>query len=189
MNKSRTWIIRALMVAIAASISLLAFASEEEKGTPERYRAVAVTSTISRMNPATQLTILVDRYTTDAELREYATLLKAEGLDPLKRAMEKVNVGRISTPGAVGTAVAMARLHQTDKGRAVRLITARPFSAVQLRHGDGNLYPFSMMELYPEEGEGILFGTLKPYFDETGRLSIKVAGTEPLKLTNVEQVK
>jgi hypothetical protein len=137
----------------------------------------------------TQLDIVVDRYTTEEELKEYATLLKAKGVDPLKRTLEKVNVGRISTPGAVGTAVAIARQHKTEKGKAIRLVTARPFSAVQLRYGDGDVYPFSMMELYPEKGEGLLIGTLKPYFDEAGQLSIKVAGTEPVKLINVKQVK
>ena len=164
-------------------------ASEKEKGTQERYKAVTVISQTSKMNPATQLDILIDRYTEEDELLEYAKLLKAKGVEPLKRTLEKVNVGRISTPGSVGTAIAIARLHQSDKGRAVRLVTARPMSRIQLRRGDGDVYPFSMIELYPDKGEGIMIGTLKPYFDETGKLSIKVAGAEPVKLINVEQVK
>ena len=178
-----------VLLAILGSGTLLLVASEKEKAAPERYKAVTVISTTSKLDPATQLDIVVDRYTAEAELQEYAKLLKAKGVEPLKRALEKVNVGRISTPGAVGTAVAIARLHKTEKGKAVRLVTARPMSAVQLRYGDGDQYPFSIIELYPEKGEGLLIGTLKPYFNEAGQLSIKVAGSEPVKLINVEQVK
>lgn len=186
MRKAR---IRALglLVAVWGTGQLLGL-SEKVEGKPERYKAVTMISQTSKMNPATQLDILVERYTTKEELLEYANLLKSKGLDPLKRTLEKVNVGRISVPGSVGTAVAIARVHQTDKGKAVRLITARPMSGIQLRYGDGDLYPFTIMELYPEKGEGIILGTVQPYFDEDGRLSIKVAGTKSIELINVAQV-
>lgn len=176
-----------LILSVSGASQLLA-SSEKGEGTPERYKAVTMISQTAKMNPATQLDILIERYTPEAEILEYANLLKEEGVDPLKRTLEKVNIGRISTPGSVGTAVAIARVHQTDKGKAVRLVTARPMSGVQLRYGDGNQYPFTITELYPEKGEGIIIGTVRPYFDESGQLSIKVAGSEPIKLINVEQV-
>ena len=85
--------------------------------------------------------------------------------------------------------MSLARLHKTEKGKAIRLVTARPMSGVQLRRGDGDQYPFSMIELYPETGEGLLIGTLKPYFDESGQLSIKVAGAKPVQLMDVKQAR
>jgi len=188
MKRITIMLFSALLLSVGGA-SLLLASSEKEKATPERYKAVTVMSRTAKMDPATQLDILVERYTTEDELQEYKNLLKTKGVEPLKRALEKVNVGRISAPGSVGTAVAISRVHQTEKGKAIRLITARPISRVQLRYGDGDLYPFSLVELYPEKGEGLIIGTLKPYFDESGQVSAKVAGTEPIKLINVEQVK
>jgi len=184
----RTTVIFVSFLVGALGASQLPASSEKSKGTPERYKAVTMVSQTAKLNPATQLDILVERYTPEAEILEYANLLKAKGVDPLKRTLEKVNVGRISTPGSVGTAVAIARVHQTDKGKAVRLVTARPMSGIQLRYGDGDQYPFTIMELYPEKGEGLIIGTVRPAFDEDGQLTIQVAGSEPIKLINVEQV-
>jgi hypothetical protein len=172
------------IVGVLAADPLLALS---EKG--ERYKAVTVMSPSSGLEPVTQFDILVEKYTSESEILEYANLLKQKGVEPLKRTLEKVNVGRISAAGSVGTAVAIARVHQTDKGKAIRLVTARPMSRLQLRYGDGDQYPFTIMELYPEKGEGLIIGTVRPYFDEEGRLSVQVAGSQPVKLINVEQIK
>ena len=39
-----------------------------------------------------------------------------------------------------------------------------------------------------EKGEGLIIGTVRPDFDEAGRLSVQAAGSEPVKLINVERI-
>ena len=67
-----------LLFSIAGAGLLLA-SSEKAKETPDRYKAVTVQTKTARANPAVQLDILVERYTSDSERKEYFQLLKEEG--------------------------------------------------------------------------------------------------------------
>ena len=62
---------------------LLVAASEKEQPGPHRFKAVNVQAKTARANPATQIDIMVDRYTTDQERQDYVEILKEQGPDAL----------------------------------------------------------------------------------------------------------
>jgi hypothetical protein len=181
-----------LLVGLVGT-SLLQASSETEKAKPERYKAVTVQAKTARLNPATQLDILVERYTSDGERMEYFKVLKEKGPEALLRTLSKVNVGRISAPGQVGVAVAVARIRETESGKRVRLVATRPVSFLQARRGDiSDKYPYTIMDLYLNEnskGQGSVVSAIKVYFDDDGQLQIQGLGGDPLDLINVEKVK
>jgi len=173
--------------------SLLWASSEKEKATPERYKAVSVQPKTARLNPATQLDILVERFTSDSERMEYAQVLKEKGPEALLRTLSKINVGRISAPGQVGVAVAVARVRETEGGKRVRLVTTRPVSFLQARRGEiSDQYPYTIMDLYLDndgKGQGSVVSAIKVFFDDDGQLQLQGLGGNPLDLINVELVK
>ena len=173
-------------------ISLWA-ASETEKGTPERYKAVSVQPKTAKANPAVQIDIQVNRYTSDSERMEYLQLLKSKGEEALLKTLGKANVGRISAPGQVGVAVAVARLRKTEGGHRVRLVTTRPVSFLQARRGEiADQFPYTVVDLYLDEsgkGNGSVLSALRVFFDDDGQIQIQGLGGDPLDLINVERVK
>jgi hypothetical protein len=181
----------ALLFSVVGAGLLLA-SSEKEKGTPERYKAVTVQPKSARLNPAVQLDILVERYTSDSERMEHLKLLKEKGPEALLRTLGKVNVGRISAPGQVGVAVAVARIRETEGGKRVRLVTTRPVSFLQARRGETpDQFPYTVMDLYLDangKGNGSVLSALKVVFDDDGQLQIQGLGGDPVDLINVEKI-
>ena len=74
-----------LVVLVLALGSTVVFASEKEKPTRETYTARTGLSPVHQLDNAVSLTIVVDRYTSEEELKEFAAMLKSKGIDPLKR--------------------------------------------------------------------------------------------------------
>ena len=186
-------VLRSFLLLSFVGTSPLWGASEKEKPAPERYKAVTVQPKTARLNPATQLDILIERYTSDGERMEYFRLLKEKGPEALLRTLSKVNVGRISAPGQVGVAVAVARIRETESGKRIRLVTTRPVSFLQARRGEiVDEFPYTIMDLYLNEdskGQGSIVSAIKVSFDDDGQLQIQVLGGDPLDLINVEKVK
>ena len=181
------------LLFIVVGAALLMASSEKAKEAPDRYRAVTVQSKSARLNPAVQLDILVERYTSDSERMEYFQLLKEKGPEALLRTLGKVNVGRISAPGNVGVAVAAARIRETEGGKRVRLVTTRPVSFLQARRGEmADQFPYTVMDLYLDangKGNGSVLSALKVVFDDDGQLQIQGVGGDPVDIINVERVK
>ena len=191
MKGHRKQYLLSVLLGMMVSGYLLAATSQKEEGTPERFKAVNVQAKTAKANPATQLDILVEKYTTDNERQGYAKLLKEQGPDALRRTLEKVNVGQISVPGAVGVPIAVARIRETDGGRRIRLVTTRSMSFLQVRRGDSSDYPYTVMDLYLDEnakGKGSVLTAVKIFFDDQGQLQAQAVGGDPLELINVEKV-
>ena len=188
---NRTTSLAFLVLSLGGTSSLWAV-SEKEKGSV-RYKAVTVLPKTAKANPAVQLDILVDRFTSDNERMEYLQLLKAKGEEAMLKTLGKVNVGRISTPGQVGVAVAVARVRETEGGQRVRLVTTRPVSFLQARRGEiADQFPYTVMDLYLDDegkGNGSVLSALRVFFDDDGKLQIQGVGGDPVDLINVERVK
>jgi len=179
-----------LVLSLVGTSSLWAV-SEKEKASV-RYKAVTMLPKTARSSPAVQLDILVDRLTSDSERMEYLQLLKEKGEEAMLKTLAKVNVGRISTPGQVGVAVAVARVRDTEGGQRVRLVTTRPVSFLQARRGEmADQFPYTVMDLYLDadgKGNGTVLSALRVFFDDDGQLQIQGLGGDPVDLINVERV-
>ncbi len=72
-----------------------------------------------------QFDFRITKYTSDEELDKYAEILKEKGPEALRRALEKVDVGRISPVGRTGNQTAVARKRQDGSETVITVVTAR----------------------------------------------------------------
>jgi hypothetical protein len=59
-----------------------------------------------------QFDFRITQYTTDDEVQNFAQLLKNQGINALRRALEKENKGRFNVVGSTGNQIAVARKRQ-----------------------------------------------------------------------------
>jgi len=155
----------------------------------ESYAAVVV-GTGGRIGGRTlNLNINIDKWTSDQEVRAYLVQLMEEGQDALRRTLEKVTVGRIAPVATTGTDVSVARTYETEEGRIIRLVAARPMRFLELYHGGRSTdYPFTIIELRLNsegKGEGSILGGTQLEFSEDGQLEVESFGNQYAKLVNV----
>jgi len=176
-----------LLLAIIVSVALATVEGQERKR--ESYAAVIV-GTGGRIGGRTvNLDIHIDNYTSDQQIQAYLVQLQEEGQDALRKTLEKVTVGRIAPAAATGTDLSIARVFQTEQGKVIRLVTARPVSFLEAyRSGRSMDYPFTIMELQLDKegkGEGSIMGGAKLKFNKEGQLDIESYGNQYAKLVNV----
>ena len=87
-----------------------------------------------------------------------------KGQDALRELLEETTVGRIAPAATTGTDLSIARLHATEDGKIIRLVTARPVSFFEAYRGGRSMdYPFTIMELRLDKdwkGEGSMEKTM-----------------------------
>lgn len=132
----------------------------------------------------------VSRYTSDDEVDQLAALLKEKGPDALRRAMEKLDVGRINPTGSVGNQIAVARKRQAGSDTILTVVTARtmPFAEVY-RGGRTTDYPFGFLQVKLNDkgkGDGQIMVAAKIRFDKKkGHYEIESYGNQYIKAVNV----
>jgi hypothetical protein len=90
----------------------------------------------------------VTRYASDEEVQQLAELVQAKSTDALRRAMEKLDAGRISPVGSVGNQIAVARKRQDGSDTVITIVTARIMPFVELyRAGRTTDYPFGFLQV------------------------------------------
>src|SRR3974377_942544 len=143
-----------LMIAFAGFVPT-AF-SQEEKGQVDAYTFVAISTGGSTGGRSASFDFRINRYTTDQEIEELGNVLKTQGQDGLRRAMEKLDVGRINLVGTTGTQIAVARKKQTPDGTIITIVTPRNMSFAELYNSGRSVdYPFGFLRLtLTEQGEG-----------------------------------
>jgi hypothetical protein len=132
----------------------------------------------------------INRYATDEEIDQLAELLKEKGPDALRRALEKLDVGRINPVGSVGNQIAVARKRQIGSDTVITLVTARNMPFIELyRGGRTTDYPFGFVRLtLNEKGEGTgqIIVAAKIRFDKKkGHYEIESFGHQYIKAINV----
>ena len=151
-----------LLVAVAVT-SMLTLEQNQAQGHERDSYAAVVVGTGGRIGGRTlNLNIIIDSYTSDEQVREYLVLLQEEGQDALRKVLENTTVGRIAPVATTGTDLSIARVHPTDDGKIIRLVTARPVSFFEAYRGGRSMdYPFTIMELRLDKegkGEGSIMG-------------------------------
>jgi hypothetical protein len=168
---------RAVGCAVVLGLALPATAAERHTG------EVAV-----KGGTPVPLTVTIEELTSDDRTFELAELLHAKGDAALAEALAKLEAGEIEVGGARHR-VAVARSRETDEGRVVVAITARPLSLEgAARDAKVADYALGCVELLLDAdgtGQGRLTPACQMAFGEDGYLEAKNVGEEPLAIVNV----
>jgi hypothetical protein len=144
-----------LLVATAILMPTLS-AQQGQETTSEAYSATAIGTGGAVGGKSIPFDFRVTRYASDQEVQQLAELVQAKGTDALRRAMEKLNAGRISPVGSVGNEIAVARKRQDGSDTVITIVTARIMPFVELyRAGRTTDYPFGFLQVrLNDKGQG-----------------------------------
>jgi hypothetical protein len=166
------------------------FCQEAQQTREEAYSAVAVGTGGSVGGKSIAFNFRINRHATDEEVDQLAALLKEKGPDALRRAMEKLDVGRINPTGSVGNQIAIARKRQVGGETVITIVTARNMPFIELyRGGRTTDYPFGFLQVKLNdkgEGTGQVMAAAKIRFNkEKGHYEIESYGNQYVKVVNV----
>jgi hypothetical protein len=167
---------------------------QEGENKPEAYSAVAIGTGGSVGGKSIGFDFRINRYATDEEVDKLAELLKAKGPEDLRRALEKMDVGRISPTGSTGNQIALARKHEADSETVITVVTARNMPFIELYRGSRTKdYPFGFLQVKLNEkgeGSGQIMVAAKIRFDKKkGHYEIESYGNQYIKAINVRPLK
>jgi hypothetical protein len=168
--------------------SLVAFA--QDKTPPEAYSSVAIGTGESVGGKSIQFDFRITQYTTDEGVQKFAQLVKDNGTNALRRALEKEDKGRISAVGSTGHQIAVARKRQQGPDTFITMVTARTMPFMELyNNGRTTDYPFGFLQVTLNakgEGTGQIMAAAKIRFDKKkGKYEIESYGNQYVKATNV----
>lgn len=179
----------ALVFIFLMGVSFALAEEKQEKSKGEFYSGVVIGTGGAIGGRSMNLDIRINEHTSDEDIVGYVNLLKEKGQDQLRLELEKMNVGKISPSGRVGTDIAIARVFEGADGKVIRLVTARQMPFLELYHGGRSTdYPFSIVEIrLDQDGKGVgsIIGGAKIKFTDEGRVEIESYGNQYAKLTNV----
>jgi len=163
----------------------------------ERFTATAVNMAAMSSGPVTTpVSIVISRWSTDAERDTLVTTLREQGASAvLEKLKDMPRAGSIAAPGSVGQEVHFARrLPGANGGERVILITDRPMGWWELTSGDRTTeYPFTLVELRigsDGKGEGKASVATKVMVEpESNTVALENWGTQPVALQNVRREK
>ena len=206
--KARSLIAACLLAVLALVLTVPASAPaqdkpKEEKPKSEKFGALAYMP--SGAGPAmvgagarVNVDIWVDRYTTDAEAKDWAGAL-LEGGSPalLKKLEDAKTIGKIRMTGRVGFYdFKLIRSHKTQDGRRIYLVGDRPVGFLEVYAGSRSQdYPFGILQLDlkqnskgKEEGTGALIYAGKIKVLENNSIEVETYGVEPIRLLGVRKL-
>jgi hypothetical protein len=177
-----------LLLGVAFIVSPLLCQQEQTK--PEAYSGTALGTGGTVGAKSIGFDFRVNRFTSVEEVDQLAALLKEKGPDALRRAMEKLDVGRINPTGSVGNQIAVARKRQDGSDTIITIVTARIMPFVELYHGGRTTdYPFGLLQVKVNdkgEGSGQILVAAKIRFDKKkGHYEIESFGNQYIKAVNV----
>ena len=206
--KARALIAACLLAVLALALAVPASAPaqdkpKEEKPKSEKFGALAYMP--SGAGPAmvgagarVNVDIWVDRYTNDAEAKDWAGAL-LEGGSPglLKKLEDAKTIGKIRMTGRVGFYdFKLIRSHKTQEGRRIYLVGDRPVGFLEVYAGSRSQdYPFGILQLDlkqnskgKEEGTGALIYAGKIKVLENNSIEVETYGVEPIRLLGVRKL-
>jgi len=178
----------ALFAILFVVLPLLSFA--QDKTSPEAYSGVAIGTGGSVGGKSISFDFRITQYTTDEEVQSFAQLVKDQGTDALRRALEKEDKGRINVVGSTGNQIAVARKRQDGAGAIITVVTARTMPFIELyRNGRTTDYPFGFLQVKLDSsgnGTGQIMAAARIRFDKKkGKYEIESYGNQYIKATNV----
>lgn len=136
------------------------------------------------------VTINIQSYTSDAEVRRLAGILSQKGPNALRDALWDLEAGYIRVGGGLGYPIAVARSTNTESGRIVRLMMDRPIAFWESWNSTRSLdYPFSYIELRLDrngKGEGQMIPAAQVSLSG-GNVDVEGLGFQPVRLLNVQK--
>jgi hypothetical protein len=180
-------------IALFVSFLLFCFsftASSQDKASPEAYSGVAIGTGGSVGGKTIQFDFRITQFTTDEQVQNFAQLVKDQGTDALRRALEKEDKGRINVVGSTGNQIAVARKRQQGSDTIITVVTARAMPFLELyKNGRTTDYPFGFLQVILNakgEGTGQIMAAAKIRFDKKkGQYQIESYGNQYIKATNV----
>ena len=182
---------RLAILLVLGSLFLLSSSEGQEAGKkPEAYSGVAIGTGGAVGGRSVQFEFRINRYTADEEVQRFADLVKENGTEALRRALEKEDVGRLSVTGRVGNEIAVARKRQDGQDTLITLVTARNMPFLELyRGGRSTDYPFGFMQVRLNargEGVGQIMAAARIRFNKKeGKYEIESYGNQYIKVVNV----
>ena len=163
---------------------------QEEKGQVDAYTFGAISTGGPSGGRSASFDFRINRYTTDQEIEELGNILKAQGQDGLRRALEKLDVGRINLVGRTGTQIAVARKRQTPDGMVITIVTPRNMSFQELYNSGRSVdYPFGYVRFtLNDKGEGtgqIMAATKITFNKKKDTVELESFGNQYIKAANV----
>ena len=189
---SRNFTHMILVGIIMLSVSHLK-AQESGDSKPTRITAAALVVRGMAATSSTFISIHIENFTTDEKRNELLVILQEGGPDALRRALEKLDMGQLSTSGRIGVPIAVARAYQVEGGTLYNIVTARNISFFeQWRGGRSRDYPFSVAQIIIDDngkGEGGIILAADIRFDEeAGRIVVESFGfQDTIRLMNVRR--
>jgi hypothetical protein len=176
-----------------ASLSAASY-GQDENSKPEAYSAVAIGTGGSVGGKSKQFDFRISKYTSDEELAKYAEILKEQSPEALRRALEKVDIGRINPVGSVGNQIAVARKRQDGSDTVITIVTARIMPFMELyQAGRSTQYPFGYLQVKLNDkgpGTGQIMAAAKIRFNKkSGKYEIESYGNQYIKAVNVRPMK
>lgn len=167
---------------------------QEDQSKPDAYTGVAVGTGGAVGGSSISFDFRVKHYASDEEVASLAHLLKDQGQDALRAALEKLDAGRINPVGTVGNAIAVARRRKVGTGSVITLVTARNMSFSELNRGGRTTdYPFGFLRVQLNEkgeGTGQIIIAAKIRFDQKkGHYELESYGNQYVKAVNVRPSK
>ena len=168
-------------------------AQESGDSKPTQITASALVVRGMAATSSTFISINIENFTTDEKRNELLVILQEGGPDALRRALEKLDMGQLSTSGRIGVPIAVARAYQVEGGTLYNIVTARNISFFeQWRGGRSRDYPFSVAQIIIDDngkGEGGIILAADIRFDEeAGRIVVESFGfQDTIRLTNVRR--
>ena len=183
---SRTCVLLGLLV-LGLSCSV---AAQDRAPLPEAYSAVAMGTGGGVGGKTMNFDVRITSYTTDDEVQKFADLLKTQGTDALRRALEKEDKGRVLPVGSTGNQIAIARKRMNGTNTILTVVTARLMSFGELYNsGRSTDYPFGFVQFTLNakgEGTGKIMAAAKIKFDKKkGQYMIESFGNQYIKAVNV----
>jgi hypothetical protein len=178
------------MLILGVAIIISPLFCQEGKMKQEAYTGTAIGTGGAASAKSIGFDFRIDRYTSDEDVDQLATLLKEKGPDALRAAMEKLDVGRINPTGSVGNTIAVARKRQDGSDTIITIVTARVMPFVELyRGGRTTDYPFGFLQVTLNakgQGSGQIMVAAKIRFDKKkGHFEIESYGNQYIKAVNV----
>ena len=185
--------VHAVLIAAAVLCASLPLAAQDQPKQETYAVTVFGTAGVTAGKSVTG-TVMVNGYTSDAEVSELAGILKAKGQDALVSAMDKLKEkGRIALTGTVGNQVQVIRERPGPKGRRIILVANRQMSLPELwNSGRSTSYKFSIIVLDVNaegKGDGLVYYAVKLKFNKDGQLELEHYGQAPGRIAQAMLMK
>jgi len=183
---------RVMMIVAFVCIALCVLAQDQSK--PQNYAITVFGTAGVAAGKSVTGSVIVEDYSSDAEVKELAGILKDKGQDALASAMSKLKgKGRIALTGTVGNQAEVVRQKPGPKGRRIILVSDRQMSLPELwNSGRSTNYKFSIVILDVDadgKGDGLVYYAVKLKFNKSGELELEHYGQAPGRISQAMLMK